>query len=202
MAFRDFAYPEVRQTFGLTLNEVDLFGTVQPINVREEFASRMRVRFNLPLALINEKARSEFVIAPILIEIWELLGGRFGLFSGVEFNVDSKRGLNGFCDFLLTRSPFQTEVTKPIIAVVEAKNDNVRNGLGQCVAAMVAAREFNANANPPMDGAVFGVVTTGTNWKFMRLEGTILTFDVQEYLVSELGKIMGILSHILTETNP
>jgi hypothetical protein len=197
MAFRDFGFPEVQQAFCLTLAEADLFGGVAPLDLPATFVERMRLGTDLALAINTEKARSEFIIAPLLLELRQLLGGRFGLFSGVEFDVDASRGLNGFCDFILTRSPLQSVLTAPVLAIAEAKNDNLRNGLGQCIAAMVAAREFNAKAPVPL-GAVHGAVTTGSAWKFLRLSGSDLTLDLREYFVAELGRLMGILAHILT----
>ena len=107
----------------------------------------MRAGVDLALAVNTEKARSEFIIAPVLMELGGCSADGFGLFSGVEFDVDASRGLNGFCDFILTRSPLQSVLTAPVLAIAEAKNDNLRNGLGQCIAAMVAAREFNAKSS-------------------------------------------------------
>ena len=195
MAFRDFGFPDVQQQLGLTLAEADLFGEVPTLDLSAEFAGRMRVGIDLALAINTEKARSEFIIAPILLESRQRLGGGFGLFSGVEFDVDAARGLNGYCDFILTRSPLQSVLTAPAVAIVEAKNDNLRSGLGQCIAAMVAAREFNAKGPDPV-GAVHGAVTTGAAWKFLRLSGTDLSLDLREYFVAELGRIMGILAHV------
>ncbi len=200
MAFRDFTYEEAVQKLGLTLEERVAFSSVQPIEISPDFTERMRIG-GIMSSLSTEKAKSEFIIAPILLEVWRLVGGKFGVFSGIEFNVDSSRGLNGFCDFLLTRSPLQSMFKAPVVAVVEAKNDNVRNGLGQCVAAMVAARDFNANATPPSNETIFGVVTTGSLWRFLRLDGTTLVADLREYGIGELGYIMGILAHILAEPN-
>jgi hypothetical protein len=196
MAFRDFSFPEVLQALELTLAEADLFGGVPALDLPPEFAERMRWGIDLVLAVNTEKARSEFIVAPILLELKRLLGGSFGLFSGVEFDVDAARGLNGFCDFILTKSPLQSVLTAPVVTIAEAKNDNLRNGLGQCIAAMVGLREFNARSPAPV-AAVYGVVTTGGAWEFLRLVGPELTLDVREYFVAELGRIMGILAHIL-----
>jgi hypothetical protein len=196
MAFRDFGFPEVQQAFGLRLAEADLFSAVPALRLSVEFSERMRADVVLALAINTEKARSEFIIAPVLAELRRMLGGSFGLFSGVEFDVDASRGLNGYCDFILTRSPLQSVLTAPVVAIAEAKNDNLRTGLGQCIAAMVAAREFNAKSAPAVS-AVHGVVTTGSAWKFLRLVGAEVTLDVEEYFVAELGRIMGILAHIL-----
>jgi hypothetical protein len=196
MAFRDFTFPEVQHSLGLTLAEADLFGGVAPLELPPGFEERLHADATLALAINTEKARSEFIIAPLLAELRRLLPGRFGLFSGVEFDVDSSRGLNGYCDFLLTRSPLQSVLTGPVVAIAEAKNDNLRNGLGQCIAAMVAAQEFNARASAPV-AAVHGVVTTGSAWKFLRLRGTEVTLDIEEYYIAQPGRIMGILAHIL-----
>src|SRR5262245_45666007 len=134
MAFRDFGFPEVQQALGLTLVEADLFSEVPALTLPAEFTEWMRAGVDLALAVNTEKARSEFIIAPVLLELRRLLGGQFGLFSGIEFDVDASRGLNGFCDFLLTKSPRQIILTAPVVAVVEAKNDNLRSGLGPCIA--------------------------------------------------------------------
>jgi hypothetical protein len=197
MAFRDFTFPEVRHTLGLTLAEQDLFATIAAQEPTADFAARIRSGVDLALAVNTEKARSEFIIAPVLLELWRTLSGRFGLFSGIEFDVDAARGLNGYCDFILTHSPLQSVLTAPVLAVVEAKNDNLRTGLGPCVAAMVAAREFNAAERSTRDGPIFGTVTTGSAWKFLRLDGSLLTLDSREYFIAELGRIMGILASIL-----
>jgi len=196
MAFRDFGFPEVQQALGLNLAEADLFSGVPVLPLPAAFSERMRGDIALALAINTEKARSEFIIAPLLSELRRLLGGSFGLFSGVEFDVDSSRGLNGYCDFILTRSPLQSVLTAPVVVIVEAKNDNLRTGLGQCIAAMVAAREFNAKSSSSV-AVVHGVVTTGSAWKFLRLSGADVTLDVEEYFIAELGRIMGILAHIL-----
>lgn len=196
MAFRDFSFPDVQQALGLNLAEGDLFSRVPTLELSAEFAERMHGDIALALAINTEKARSEFIIAPLLSELRRQLGGRFGLFSGVEFDVDSSRGLNGYCDFILTRSPLQSVLTAPVVAIVEAKNDNLRSELGQCIAAMVAAREFNTRSSSAVS-VVYGIVTTGSAWKFLRLSGSELTLDVDEYFIAELGRIMGILALIL-----
>jgi hypothetical protein len=41
------------------------------------------------------------------------------------------------------------------------------------------------------------VVSTGSTWKFMRMEGAALTIDVLEYYIDNVPKIMGILRHIV-----
>jgi len=192
MAFRDFTFPEVCSTFGLTLRQEMLYPQVPPLDRGQDFLERMAGDAALAIAISTEKARSEFMIAPVLSEVRRHLKARFALFSGVEFSVDPARGLNGFCDFLFTRSPLQLVVTAPVIAIAEAKNAYLRSGLGQCIASMVGAREFNADAT-----IIHGVVTTGSEWQFLTLAGNQLTLDLREYFASELPAIMGVLAHIL-----
>jgi hypothetical protein len=196
MAFRDFTFPEVQQALGVSVSEADLFAGIPPSPLREEFAALIRDGADLALAINTEKARSEFIIAPVLLELRRSLGGSFGLFSGIEFNVDAARGLNGFCDFILTRLPRQIILTAPLVTIVEAKNDNLRSGLGQCIAAMVAAQEFNQKAGT-LIGAVYGVVTTGSAWKFLQLRAAEVTVDIHEYYIVDLQRIMGIFTHLL-----
>jgi hypothetical protein len=196
MAYRDFTFPQVQQDLGLTLHERDLFSDVPPAALREEFRAAVAESATLALAVNTEKAKSEFIIAPILLELRRLLGGSFGLFSGVELDVDPSRGLNGYCDFLITKEPRQFVLVAPLVAIVEAKNDNLRTGLGQCIAEMYAAQLFNQQSAAPIE-RVFGVVTTGSAWKFLQLQGAVLALDLVEYYIDNLAKILGILRHLV-----
>ncbi len=196
MAFRDFTFPEVQQGLGISLAEADLFAGAPPASLRDEFVTLIREGTDLALAINTEKARSEFIIAPLLMELRRSLGGTFGLFSGIEFDVDASRGLNGFCDFILTKWPRQLVLTAPLVMIVEAKNDNLRSGMGQCIAAMVAAQEYNTRAGTRIE-RVSGVVTTGSAWRFMQLRESEVTVDIHEYSIVDLGRIMGILACII-----
>src|ERR1700730_5438281 len=155
MSFQNFSFPQVQQDLGLTLDEANLFSHVPIVALREEFVATLTEGTNLALAVNTEKAKSEFIIAPLLLELRRSLGDRFGLFSGVELAVDPDRGLNGVCDFIITKSSRQFILSSPLIAIVEAKNDNMRSGLGQCIAAMYAAEIFNQQSCTPLE-AVFG----------------------------------------------
>jgi len=196
MAFQQFAFPQVLHDLELNLTNADLFGSVAADEVRPELLAVVLDGANLASSIDTEKARSEFVIAPVLLELRRRHGARFGLFSGVELNADPNIGLNGICDFLITRSPTQLLVTSPILAVVEAKNDNIRTGLGQCIASMIAIQMLNRAANED-SSTVYGAVTTGILWKFLQCTGSNLAIDFVEYQIKDLSKIMGILSSIV-----
>jgi hypothetical protein len=79
-------------------------------------------------------------------------------------------------------------------AVVEAKNDNIKGGLGQCAAEMVAARTFNQRHSEG-PSLVHGAVTTGSLWKFLKLSDDTVFIDRSEYYLDQLEKVLGILLH-------
>ena len=196
MAFRDFTLPQIHERLGLRIVDAALFPNAPVWNVRAEFAAFLNDGVALALANSTEKAKSEFIIAPVLLELRRTLGASFALFSGLEWDVDSERGLNGYCDFVLGRGTSQHMLQAPFVAIVEAKNDLIRTGLAQCIAAMYAARLSNERAGVPLT-AVHGVVSTGASWKFLRLKDDDVLLDVSEYFIDNLPQIMGILKAIV-----
>ena len=86
----------------------------------------------VPLAtsIHTEKARSEFIIAPILAEVRRLMDRRISLFSGMDFDVDPAQGLSGICDFILRHSHHQLFLTGPVLMIVEAKNEQYQGRAG------------------------------------------------------------------------
>jgi hypothetical protein len=193
MAYSDFDLRTARERFGLTLREdLDLFAATPEVEVSRELREFLRMWSPAAVAMNTEKARSEMIIAPMLMEAVRLSGFRLNLFSGLSFDVDKERGLTGVCDYLLALSPERFFLSHPVVAVVEAKREDITGGLGQCVAAMVGAREFNQREGRA-DGAVHGAVTTGSIWRFLKLEGNDVFIDLPEYYFDQLGKILGIL---------
>jgi hypothetical protein len=192
MAYSNFTLAQVQQQFELNVLQGTFFERIEPLVASgwlNEFLAR-----SAPLAatLGTEKVRSELIVAPLLFELRELLDRRIGLFSGVDFNVAPELGLNGTCDFLLTRSPNELVVQAPAIILIEAKKGDLNVGWGQCAAEMVAAQKFNQAADREIP-IIYGSVTTGTQWQFLRLMGRDLTIDVTEFALNPLERILGIL---------
>jgi hypothetical protein len=53
-------------------------------------------------ATINtEKARSEWMIAPLLGDFWSRYHAQISLFSGADFDADPASKLTGYCDFIV-----------------------------------------------------------------------------------------------------
>jgi hypothetical protein len=195
MAYNNFTLQSAQAAFGLTLTTSQpLFAGVPPVDVGPVTRHVLASLGQLALRVNTEKARSEWIIAPVLGELWVRARHTICLFSGVDFTVDRDHGLNGTVDFLVGKGPQVSFVTAPVLAVVEGKNESIPGGQGQCVAEMVAALRFNQAAQTPIT-TVYGVVTTGTTWLFHRLQDTTLAIDTREYLLSEIDTIFGILMH-------
>lgn len=194
MSYSDFTLETVKKKLHLGVREqVGLFADAP--DVQPSALLRETLDYNLPLALaINtEKSRSELIIAPILVELRRQFQSKISLFSGVEFNVEPTLGLNGICDFLMSSSSEQLVVSAPVITIVEAKKENLNAGLGQCIAEMFAAQLFNAKEDNDIS-IIYGAVTTGNIWKFLRLTNSVVEIDLMEYFISQISKILGILS--------
>lgn len=196
MAYHEFTIEQVQQRLGVTLEDGYLFTSIEEVSLPADFLDFLKRGSTLALAVNTEKAKAEFIIAPLLLEVKTQLHDAVSIFSGVDFNIDAERGLNGVCDFIISKSQRQHVLAAPVITVVEAKNDNLRNGVGQCIAEMVAAQAFNLREGTPIE-TIYGVVTIGSAWKFLKLAETTVTLDLDEYFINTPQKIMGILLSIL-----
>jgi hypothetical protein len=193
MAYSDFTLSKVRKMFGLQIDEnVDLFANIIPISCSDYLASTLEENLPLAIAINTEKARSELIIMPVLLEIRRRSQVPISLFSGSEFNVDLEKGLGGFCDYIISKSKEQLTINVPIVAIVEAKNENIKGGLGQCIAEMLAAQLFNQQEGNLIE-VIYGAVTTGELWKFLKLDGNVVRIDLKDYYINDIAKILGIL---------
>jgi hypothetical protein len=217
MPYNSFTLDEVEQRFDLKLKTGRFLPVLEPIapsNLLQQFLAT-----TLPLAQEtgSEKARSEFIIAPILVELRTLLANSISIFSGENFTVDRELGLNGICDFLISRSrsvslresPTQFKINAPVVALVEAKKGVLKDGWGQpatqdseeaseqsvavCIAEMVAAQRFNQIHEQAID-LVYGVVTSGTGWQFLQMQGNQIIIDPEEYSLQPLERLLSVLS--------
>lgn len=199
MAYNKFTIQDIRKQFGMEVREEpSLFSHITPIQPGEMLRYFLDRQIPLAEAIGTEKAKSEFIIAPILAEIRELTHHQVSLFSGIDFNIDEDQGLIGRCDYILSKSAMQFSLTAPILVMVEAKNDNMNSGLGQCMAEMIAAQRFNVAEGNATD-TIYGCVTTGSIWRFLALQGTNITIDEKQYFIESLEVLLGILLQIVGE---
>lgn len=201
MSYSEFSLAKAKQMFGLTtIEKRDIFAALPELAASNLLTETLNYNLSFALGSNSKKARSELIIAPILVDLRRQLQEQVSLFSGVDFTVDDTQGLNGICDFLITKSPEILIVTAPVITVVEAKKENINAGFGQCAAEMVAAQIFNERSATEIK-TIYGAVTTGSIWQFLKLEGQTLSIDLSEYYLKDVNKILGILASSISQSN-
>lgn len=199
MAYSDFNLKSVKQTFSLkTEEQSDLFAKVGDAKVSELLQAWLNEMVPLGLTIGTQKARSEMIIVPILVEARRLTQRRVSLFSGIEFDVAPEQGLTGVCDFIFSKSSEQLMLTSPSLVIVGSQKEDVNAAIAPCIAQMVAARIFNEREEANLK-VIYGAVTAGSIWKFLKLEGQTVFVDRTEYYLPQVGRILGILSHIFHE---
>ena len=199
MAYSSFTLSKASRTFHLeTVWQPALFADIEPLVPSSHLTVTLERQLPFALAMGTEKAKSELIIAPVLVEFYLHFESRVSLFSGIDFNVDANEGLTGVCDFLVSLSPQRFDLEAPVIALVEAKNADVKLGVGQCVAEMVAAQRFNADAGNDIR-CVYGATTSGMDWLFLKLEGQTLSIDLTVYPIAQCDKILGILASMVSQ---
>ena len=199
MSYSDFTLESVLAAFQLEkIESAGLFSEIEPITPSAYLATGLAKKVALAAAIGTEKARSELIVADVLVELREKFNYRISFFSGIDFNVDLENGLTGVCGFLVSLSPGQLFLEAPIIILVEAKKDDPKLGIGQCAAEMLAAQHFNAEKGNHIS-SVYGATTIGTEWQFLRLAGKNLQIDMEIYPIQQCGKILGILSSMVNQ---
>jgi hypothetical protein len=132
MSYSEFSLDDIKNKLGLTIREVsEVITAVEPIEPSQLLKETLAENIPLALGIDTEKARSEMIVAPVLIELRRRCDRQISLFSGTEFNIDRVKGLNGVCDFMISHSPEQLSLNAPVFTLVEAKNDNIKSGIGQ-----------------------------------------------------------------------
>ena len=199
MAYSNFTLEAVQKTFQLeSIQSVGIFSETEPIEPSVELTKALDKKVPLAVAIGTEKAKSEMIVADLLVELREHFEHRISLFSGIDFNVDTENDLTGVCDFLVSLSPNQYYLEAPVIILVEAKKDDLTTGLGQCVAEMIAAQRFNVEKGNDIP-CVYGATTTGINWLFLKLVGKRLHIDMATYMLERCDRILGILASMVAQ---
>ena len=199
MSYSNFTLDSVKTEFQLEIAiPTNLFCDIDPVTPSAHLTTELERNVPVALAIGTEKAKSEMIVADVLLELREHFDRRISLFSGIDFSVDVEKGLTGVCDFLISLSPVSFVLEAPIIVLVEAKKDDLLEGLGQCVAEMLAAQQFNAERANSIP-YIYGVSTTGADWRFLKLEGQKLHIDTEFYSIHGCDKILGILSSMVEQ---
>jgi hypothetical protein len=137
MVYSNFTLGQIKENFSITITIVeDKRFLPQNLPTTPPSQRLLGILEDLPWAIAvgTEKARSEVIITPLLLEVRRVLNQTISVFSGEEFNVDPEIGLNGVCDYLIIQSAEQLVLEAPAIILVEAQKVDLKLGLGQCIA--------------------------------------------------------------------
>ena len=198
MPYSTFKYSDLRQKFGIQEERGILFETVKPVSPSDWLKKTLEINSYFPL--LSEKSKSEYIVAPILTDIWEQNKKSFTIFSGVNLEADIEKGLNGECDFIFCREPRKVfMLTSPIFTIVEAKKDDIANGIPQCIAQMIGAKLFNEKDGTSIS-EIYGCVTTGKDWQFLKLTGNVVTINEHEHYLTKLDELLGFIQCIIEST--
>jgi hypothetical protein len=196
MTYADFNVGDIEEQFRVQVIPGTVFPLLTPVAIPTWLTDQLGR--GSQLLIENNKAWNEFIVAPILLAVRELSANRVGIFSGERLDVDIAAGLTGECDFLLTLSHATPILRAPVIFVVEAKKQDIASGLGQCAAQMIAARRFDVRQRRPL-ARVYGCVTTGEDWQFLRLDDSSIVYDTNRMYRNDLGRILAAFMHVVTE---
>ncbi len=185
--------------FDISVVQAPLFDAVEPVEPSPWL--RDALQKGRSIAFYSEKSRSEFIVAPVLLTCQEMLRSECCVYSGIRLDVDPERGLKGECDFIVAKNPPTPALRAPLLIVVEAKKNDIEESLGQCAAQMIAAAMYN-QSHERAPGRLYGCVTTGETWQFLRLQGRELVVDSDRYYISEIETILGVLITIIGEPTP
>ena len=194
MAYTNFSLYDLRSNFGIKDQVIKLFSDVVPLAMSDWLRDTLAITQQMPLS--SEKAKSELIVMPILLELRKRNDNFFTVYSGENLNVDIDRGLTGECDFIITKDTRAFAISAPIISVVEAKRDNVEHGIVQCAAQMVGIQHFNRKYNYSVE-TIYGCTTTADEWQFLKLTDHQLIIDSDKYFINEIETILGVFQQII-----
>jgi hypothetical protein len=194
MSYSKFTLVSVKHQFGLVDKHISLFENLELIEPSSWLNETLEN--TIGLAYFSEKSRSESIVFPILVEVRKRNNQSFAIYSGALLDVDKKQGLNGEVDFILGFSTQNYEVEAPVFCMVEAKDNDIEMGLGQCVAQMIATKIFNEKWNYSAKN-IYGCVTTGEDWQFLQLDGNTILIDNRRYYLRNLSEILGVFQKIV-----
>src|ERR1700740_2633040 len=135
MAFGDFkSWNEVALAYRFSV-QIGTFVQPIPMPVDERFLSDLNDVIEHVAVGMSEASICEFLIAPVLREVWKPYSNALSIWSHVPLGVEEP--LVGVPDyFFARRSPLGMVQDQPYVLVVEAKKDDFDGGWGQCLAAM------------------------------------------------------------------
>ena len=91
MAYSDFTLKKVKKDLDLILDEShNLFADTKPVSPSIALTNLLTDYIPLAISISTEKARSEFLIAPVLAEVKKLLKNKVSLFPGTHLMLNQQ----------------------------------------------------------------------------------------------------------------
>ena len=195
MAYRDFKMDDLERKFGVQEVGTDLYDVSKIIPIEPSDKLNADILEARHINLSTEKAVSERLVAPVLVEI-KKRNMDFQIFSGETILGDKKLGLNGEIDFVFTKLPITTKPKTPIFCVTESKLGKVPEAFAQATAQMLGVRLFNKNHNFPIE-TIHAIVTDGRTWRILKLEGSTVFIDQTDFSTDKMPILLGVLQTIV-----
>lgn len=193
MGYSDYSFKKIKDKFGIENQKLSLFPNIQHQEPSEFLKEHLKIANSLNLR--SEKARSEAIVFPLLLDVRERSDGFFTIYSGDSLNVNED--LRGECDFMLAKDINSYDVNYPVIQIVEAKKHDIEDlGVPQCAAQLVGARYFNLDNGIELK-KIYGCATTGKLWQFLVLEGNTIYVDDKQYVLDNLTELLGVFQYII-----
>ena len=194
-SYSNFTLKQIKDELGISNKLHPLFpSSFSRLKASAWLNKALKIAEELPVK--SEKARSELIVLPILLELRMRNEKFFTIYSGEMLNVDEAKGLKGECDFIIAKDTQSFDVNLPILQIVEAKKNDIEIGIPQCAAQMIGAKLFNEANGLSLD-KIYGCVTTGDNWQFMLLENNEVLIDTKKYYLGNLEDLLGVMQCII-----
>jgi hypothetical protein len=183
MAYNKYKIEHLQSKLNLTVKK-EFWLPNETLNFEDDSILMGLLAETAKVFLGSEKARSEFIVTPILQSLNRKNKDTFSIFSGYEFNIDKSVELNGFCDFILSSPSNGFILEAPAFFVVETKKTDIDdNAFAQCGAELFAAQIFNKQKGKNQK-VIYGCVTSGYTWAFLKLEDDVLSIDPNPVFLS------------------
>ena len=188
-SFSQVTQTELEKEFGINVVGGRFLPQIEHWSVPSWLAHTLAYRRKSFATMRSEKAISESLIAPVLMAVEEKYRDKITIFSGEPLITEE---LSGICDFLITKVPIAISPKSGYFVLVESKKQDLFSGIPQCVAEMYAAQILNGN-----DDTVYGCVSIGIEWLFIKLEGKVATIDPTIFTITEVDKILSVFGWIV-----
>jgi hypothetical protein len=192
--YSSFSFKSVKKQFGLKSVKGIIFDNLMPIEPSQWLLDALEMSSNM--AIVSEKSRSEWIVSPMMMDIKRRNINKMNILSGENMDASKEQSLTGECDFIFVKDPDTFNVESLIFCLVEAEKHDLTGGLGQCTAQMIGARMLNEQDNIDFP-VIYGCVTTGSDWQFLKLENQTVTIEKNLKYIIELPQLLGMFQRII-----